>query len=75
MLMFPAGKECSGFTERAGGKLQPPRLLRLKPEDSALANFKPFKKAHFTWVTEQGKQERWIVASCGNYSVLWNFRT
>ena len=25
-------------------------------------------------MTEEGRQERWIVASCGNDSVLWNFR-
>lgn len=34
----------------------------------------PMEKGHFTWVTTQGRQERWIVASCGNYTVLWNFR-
>lgn len=31
------------------------------------------EKGKFTWITEQGSQERWIVASCGNFSVLWNF--
>lgn len=34
----------------------------------------PLEKGHFTWITERGRQERWIVASCGNYTVLWNFR-
>lgn len=34
----------------------------------------PLLKGKFTWVTEDGKQERWIVASCGNYSILFNFR-
>lgn len=32
------------------------------------------EKGHFTWITEKGRQERWVVASCGNYTVLWNFR-
>ena len=31
------------------------------------------EKGKFTWITEQGSSERWIVASCGNFSVLWNF--
>ena len=34
----------------------------------------PLVKGKFTWVTEQGEQERWIVASCGTYSILFNFR-
>lgn len=31
-------------------------------------------KGKFTWITEAGRQERWIVASCGAYTVLFNFR-
>ena len=31
-------------------------------------------KAKFTWVTSAQGQERYIAASCGNYTVLWNFR-
>ncbi len=34
----------------------------------------PLEKGHFNWITEGGQMERWIVASCGNYTVLWNFR-
>jgi hypothetical protein len=34
----------------------------------------PLQKGKFTWITEAGRQERWIVASCGAYTVLWNFR-
>lgn len=34
----------------------------------------PLQKARFTWVTERGRQERWVVASCGNYTVRWNLR-
>lgn len=32
------------------------------------------QKGKFTWITEAGRQERWIVASCGAFTVLWNFR-
>jgi hypothetical protein len=35
---------------------------------------RPFKNGRFTWVTEGSSQERWIVASCGKYTVIWNFR-
>lgn len=69
-----AEEEKSAFVERGGGKLAMPRLLRLKPEDVLLTGGKPLRGGKFTWVTEQGRQERWIVASCGNYSVIWNFR-
>ena len=31
-------------------------------------------KAKLTWITEANTVERCIVASCGNFSVLWNFR-
>ena len=34
----------------------------------------PFQKGRFTWVTEADRKEKWIVASIGKYSVLWNFR-
>ncbi|KAK9847377.1 hypothetical protein WJX84_005979 [Apatococcus fuscideae] len=34
----------------------------------------PLQHGKFSWVTEGGKQERWIVASCGGYTVLWNFK-
>jgi len=51
-----------------------PRLLRLKPEDQAKVARAKLGKGKFTWITEAGRQERWIVASCGSYTVLWNFR-
>ena len=50
------------------------RLLKLKPEDQALLKGEPFRQGKFTWVTDSGRYERWIAASCGNYTVLWNFR-
>ena len=64
----------TGFRTRAGDKIAAPRLLKLKPEDAARAKGAPLRGGKFTWVTEQGKQERWIVASCQNYSILFNFR-
>ena len=67
-------KETNGFKSRMGEKAPKPRLLRLKPEDNVLVKAAPLTKGKFTWVTESGRQERWIVASCGNYTVLWNFR-
>jgi hypothetical protein len=70
----PTGRERSAFTEKGGGKLAVPRLLRLKPEDKLLAGSKPFKNGRFTWVTEANDQERWVVASCSKYTVIWNFK-
>lgn len=74
-----SGKELCGFTSKMGANAPAPRLLRLKPEDVRLTagaggRPAPLEKGHFTWITERGSQERWIVASCGNYTVLWNFR-
>ena len=51
-----------------------PRLLRLRPEDAAKVGGATLRAGKFTWVTEAGRQERWIVASCGSNTVLWNFR-
>ena len=69
-----SGKETKGFKSRMGSRGAAPRLLRLKPEDLAHVGSAPLQKGKFTWVTESGREERWIVASCGNYTVLWNFR-
>ncbi|MED6194889.1 Protein cypro4 [Stylosanthes scabra] len=33
-----------------------------------------FRKAQFSWVTENGRQERHIVATVGKFSVIWNFQ-
>ena len=70
-----SGRELCGFTSKMGASAPAPRLLRLKVEDVARTGGAPLEKAHFTWITERGRQERWIVASCGNYTVLWNFRS
>lgn len=69
-----SGKMTNGFRSRMGQRAPAPRLLRLKAEDGMLVKNAPLAKGKFTWVTESGRQERWIVASCGNYTVLWNFR-
>lgn len=68
------GKERSAFTDKGAGRLALPRLLRLKPEDRLATGGKPLKSGRFTWVTETGSQERWVVASCGKHTVIWNFR-
>ena len=47
----------------------------LKPEDKVLTKNAPFEKAKFTWITDQNRKERYIVASCGNYTIQWNFRS
>jgi hypothetical protein len=33
-----------------------------------------FSRGRLTWVTTKDVPERWIAASCGQYTVLWNFR-
>lgn len=68
------GRQANAFRSRMGARGPRPRLLRLKPEDVAVVRTAPLTMGKFTWVTEAGRQERWIVASCGNYTVLWNFR-
>lgn len=73
-VLHDAGKQCNGFTDRGGGKLALPRLLRLKPEDKLITGGKPFKNGKFTWVTEAQSHERWVVASCGKHTVIWNFK-
>lgn len=63
----------NAFTSRMGGRGTMPRLLRLKPEDVSRTGGKPLVKGKFSWITESGHAERWIVASCGKFSVIWNF--
>lgn len=68
------GKPINGFHKSLSVHASPPKLLKLRAEDRAMMGDSPFKKAKFTFVTESGIQERWIVTTCGMYSVLWNFR-
>ena len=67
-------KELCGFTSRLGAKAPKPRLLMLKAEDIIYTKNAPFEKAKFSWITDNARKERYIVASCGRYTVQWNFR-
>ncbi|KAJ4831160.1 Protein cypro4 [Turnera subulata] len=69
------GKTKTGFNGRMGNKIAAPRLLKLTPLDSHLAGARnKFRNAQFSWVTENGKQERHLVATVGKFSVIWNFQ-
>ncbi|KAL5705745.1 Protein cypro4 [Ranunculus cassubicifolius] len=69
------GKTKTGFEGRMGNKISAPRLLKLTPLDSHLAGANnKFHGGQFSWVTENGKQERHLVASVGKFSVIWNFQ-
>ncbi|KAF2324383.1 hypothetical protein GH714_013397 [Hevea brasiliensis] len=68
------GKTKTGFSGRMGNRIAAPRLLKLTPLDSLIAGINnKFRNAHFSWVTENGKQERHLVATVGKFSVIWNF--
>ncbi|WOL19701.1 protein CYPRO4-like [Canna indica] len=69
------GKEKTGFSGRMGHRIAAPRLLKLTPLDTHLAGTN--NKLHggqFSWVTENGKQERHLVATVGKFSVIWDFQ-
>ncbi|XP_010928617.1 protein CYPRO4 [Elaeis guineensis] len=69
------GKEKTGFSGRMGNRIAAPRLLKLTPLDSHLAGTnKKFHGGQFSWVTENGKQERHLVATVGKFSIIWNFQ-
>lgn len=69
------GKTKTGFSGRMGSKIAAPRLLKLTPVDSHTAGKQnKFHGGRFSWVTESGKQERHLVATVGNFSVIWDFR-
>ncbi|GLT24880.1 hypothetical protein SLA2020_000440 [Shorea laevis] len=69
------GKTKTGFSGRMGNKIPAPRLLKLTPLDSHLAGANnKFQGGHFSWVTENGKQERHLVATVGKFSVIWDFQ-
>ncbi|KAJ1397394.1 WD40/YVTN repeat-like-containing domain superfamily [Sesbania bispinosa] len=69
------GKSKTGFAGRMGNRIAAPRLLKLTPLDSHLAGVNnKFRNAQFSWVTENGRQERHIVATVGKFSVIWNFQ-
>ncbi|CAK8568281.1 unnamed protein product [Lathyrus sativus] len=69
------GNSKTGFAGRMGNRIAAPRLLKLNPLDSHLAGVNnKFHSAQFSWVTENGRQERHIVATVGKFSVIWNFQ-
>ncbi|KAI4298452.1 hypothetical protein L6164_032009 [Bauhinia variegata] len=69
------GKTKIGFSGRMGNRIPAPRLLKLTPLDSHLAGANnKFHGGHFSWVTENGKQERHLVATVGKFSVIWDFQ-
>ncbi|KAK1263169.1 Protein CYPRO4 [Acorus gramineus] len=68
------GKEKTGFSGRMGNRIAAPRLLKLTPLDSHRAGVdNKLRNGQFSWVTENGKQERHLVATVGKFSVIWNF--
>lgn len=67
------GQPANAFESRMGGRGAVPRLLRLRPEDVAKVKGAKLSKGKFTFITEQGHSERWIVAGCGKFSLVWNF--
>ncbi|XP_051124444.1 protein CYPRO4 [Andrographis paniculata] len=68
------GRTKTGFSGRMGHRISAPRLLKLTPQDSYMAGASKFRNAQFSWVTENGKQERHLVATVGKFSVIWNFQ-
>ncbi|CAK9181238.1 unnamed protein product [Ilex paraguariensis] len=69
------GKTKTGFSGRMGNKIPAPRLLKLTPVDSHMAGVdNKFHGGQFSWVTENGKQERHLVATVGKFSIIWNFQ-
>ncbi|KAL5714171.1 Protein cypro4 [Ranunculus cassubicifolius] len=69
------GNTKNGFNGRMGNRISAPRLLKLTPLDSHLAGVNnKFHGGQFSWVTENGRQERHLVATVGNFSVIWNFQ-
>ncbi|KAL0900956.1 hypothetical protein Bca101_084917 [Brassica carinata] len=70
-----AGKTKTGFEGPMGNNMAAPRLLNLTPLHAHLAGSNnKFRNAQFSWVTEDGKQERHVVATVGKFSVIWNFQ-
>lgn len=75
LFMDKDGKMKTGFCGRMGSRISAPRLLKLTPLDSYMAGVNnKFRGAQFSWVTENGKEERHLVATVGKFSVIWNFQ-
>ena len=69
-----SGSLSTGFRGRMGSAIAAPRLLKLLPADVARTGGAPFTKGRFTWITSGDAQERWVAASVGTFSAVWNFR-
>jgi hypothetical protein len=68
------GALSTGFRKRMGANIAAPRLLKLLPGDVARTGGASFAKGRFTWITSGDTQERWVAASVGTFSAVWNFR-
>lgn len=68
------GKVINGFQKSLSSHAYQPKLLKLRPEDMIKTAKAPLKKARFAFITEAGHRERYVVASCGNNVVVWNFQ-
>uniref|UniRef100_A0A1D2AGF4 Vacuolar import/degradation Vid27 C-terminal domain-containing protein n=1 Tax=Auxenochlorella protothecoides TaxID=3075 RepID=A0A1D2AGF4_AUXPR len=71
-----AGNVCAARRRRAFSRTQSDESLSTTHRLGLIPSQgnKPLQKGRFTWVTERGRQERWVVASCGSYTVRWNLR-
>ncbi|KAK9713183.1 hypothetical protein RND81_06G009600 [Saponaria officinalis] len=68
------GRTKTGFSGRMGNRASAPRLLKLMPLHAHMAGSNSkFHGGQFSWVTEEGNQERHIVVTVGKFSVIWNF--
>jgi len=70
------GNGVTGFTKSMnGGNSCAPRMLRLRGDDMGkVGPMARFSGGRFTWVTEQGTKERWIVARVGSHTIMWNMQ-
>ena len=67
-----------------GGNSCAPRMLRLSREDEIIVGQRRvggtrmaaarFENARFDWKTSAGSPERWIMATIGSYTVMWNLQ-
>ncbi|KAI4336973.1 hypothetical protein L6164_015438 [Bauhinia variegata] len=66
------GKTKTGLSGRMGNRISAPRLLKLTPLDSHLPGLNnKFRNAQFSWVKENGRQERHIgLKSCYCYKIV-----
>lgn len=67
------GLETTGFRTRMGAQKAAPRILRMNPVHVPPEGIR-FHDAKFSWITESGRAERYIIASTGKMSVIWSFR-